>query len=320
MAPIAMRFEDFLERLSARVPRTLREVGIGKLPEELRLFGFAQALIDLFERAHIFNLGDGEGIEQAAEEILPDLVAECRGDVPAPFDNMLVFCDTGRGWSCEWHIRAYAYLPPEVAALPQMDRLRILVDLSEPVLESALLQLVAGYVLAPPVEGRPRIIVTPGSIQRARLFLEGHPERAGEQLADDVFRAAVRVALIAHPANYIVRRTPKLTPHEERRKVKGIFPTRKKPHYIVIDHQELLDLNPGTRPTESHRSPTPHARRGHWRRLSDRCRLAKESGKSMIWIGESYVGAKDFEDEKNRYTVLLNRFSQSPVEAAPHGL
>ncbi len=315
-----MRFEDFLERVSARVPRVLEDTAFGTLPEELRLFGSAQALAGLFDRAHLFNLGDGEGIEQTAEEILPDLVAECRGDVPAPFDNMLVFCDTGRGWSCEWHLRAHPYLPPDVAALPQMDKLRVLADLSEPVLESAPLRLVAGYVVAPPVEGRPRIIVTPGSIGRARILLEGHSGNAGEQLADDVFRAVVRVALISHPANYVVRRSPKLTPHEERRQAKGIFPTRKKPHYIVIDHEELVDLNPATRSPGTHSSPAPHSRRGHWRRLGDRCRRAKEAGRSMVWVGETYVGAKEFEDEKNRYTVLLNGFGQAAVEAGPPGL
>jgi hypothetical protein len=117
----------------------------------------------------------------------------------------------------------------------------------------------------------------------------------------------VRVALISHPANYVVRTAPKLTPHEERRRVsKGIFPLQKKPHYIVIDHETLVDLNP-REPAGTHRPPAPHARRGHWRRLADRCHQAKASGKQRIWVGETYVGATEFEDERNRYEVILNR-------------
>jgi hypothetical protein len=126
-------------------------------------------------------------------------------------------------------------------------------------------------------------------------------------LSQDVFRAILKVALISHPANYVVRTAPKLTPHEERRRAsKGIFPLQKKAHYIVIDHETLLNLNPQTI-AGTHRSPTPHARRGHWRRLADRCLNAKASGKQRIWVGETYVGATEFEDDRNRYEVVLNR-------------
>jgi hypothetical protein len=164
----------------------------------------------------------------------------------------------------------------------------------------------AAYAMAP-VEGRLGIALTPDTLRRAPVLYNEKSENAGDLLAQDALRAVVRVALISHPANYVVRTAPKLTPHEERRRVsKGIFPLQKKPHYIVIDHETLVDLKP-REPAGTHRPPAPHARRGHWRRLADRCSNAKASGKQRIWVGETYVGATEFEDERNRYEVILNR-------------
>lgn len=302
-----MRFAEYLERVLSKTTKGLETTGIRSLAQDLQLLGSTQVLRDLLEQAHIFNLGEGEDLDRAAQDILPDLVDECREDIPAPFDNMLVLCDLGpRGWSCEWHIKAGRYLSPHVADMPQLHRVRYLIDLSEPVLDLPPISVMAAYTVNP-VNGQPGIILTPDTVRRgARVF--GEREAAvGSSMSQDIFRAVMKVALISHPANYVVRTSPKLTPHEERRRVsKGIFPLQKKPHYIVIDHESLVDLNPQST-GGTHRSPTPHARRGHWRRLADRCLHAKASGKQQIWVGETYVGATEFEDERNRYEVLVNR-------------
>lgn len=302
-----MRFAEYLERVLSKTSKALESASIRSLPQDLQLLGSTQVLRDLLERSHIFNVGEGEDLDRAAQDIFPDLVEECREDIPAPFDNMIVLCDLGpRGWSCEWHIKAGPYLSPHVAGVPQLNRLRFLIDLSEPVLDQPPLSVMAAYTLKPG-ESQPAIVLTPDTLRRGARFYGESEATVGGTMSQDIFRAIMKVALISHPANYIVRTSPKLTPHEERRRVsKGIFPLQKKPHYIVIDHENLVDLNPQTT-GGTHRSPTPHARRGHWRRLADRCQHAKASGKQRIWVGETYVGATEFEDERNRYEVIFNR-------------
>lgn len=131
---------------------------------------------------------------------------------------------------------------------------------------------------------------------------------AGIALVKGVMPMLERVALVAHPANYIVRTSPKLTPREERRhKEKSELPVRKRPFYIVINHDRLVSLNPANAREGGHRSPVPHARRGHWMELAERCRLARAEGKTRVWLKQVYVGERQFEDEKNRYRVFVDR-------------
>jgi len=310
-----MRFAEYLERVLAKATRELGAMDPRVLPRELQLIGSPRRLGELIEQAHIFNLGDAEELDRAAQEILPDLIEECREDLPAPFPNMLVFCETTRGWSCEWHLKAGPFLLPEVVDLSRLHQVRFLIDLSEPIIHLPTLTVMAAYSMAPS-QDRPGIILTPDTRRRGALYYGGTPETVGDGMAQDVFRGVIKVAVISHPANFVVRTSPKLTPHEERRRAsKGIFPLQKKPHYIVIDHEDLLQLAPGGSKGGTHRSPTPHARRGHWRRLADRCQHARASGKNRVWVGDTYVGETVFEDEKNRYEVILNRgveASQTP--------
>jgi hypothetical protein len=129
----------------------------------------------------------------------------------------------------------------------------------------------------------------------------------------DVQKAILRVAVISHPANYIVSTTPSLTPREERiKKERGVMPIRKRPHYIVIDREDLVNLNPATRaPDGTHASPIPHSRRGHWRRLSERCTAARAAGRTKTWVADAYVGEREFADEKNRYRVVLGNVGEA---------
>lgn len=117
-------------------------------------------------------------------------------------------------------------------------------------------------------------------------------------------RAAAILALICHPQNYIIRESPKLTDHELKRVRSGKrFPAAKAPRYIVVDHDVLLGIRclGGT-----HASPVPHQRRGHWMRLSERCRHARERGLEKVWVRDAYVGETDFIQNGRRYQVLLD--------------
>jgi len=79
---------------------------------------------------------------------------------------------------------------------------------------------------------------------------------------------------------------------------------RKAPHFIVVDHDILVRMSGDHYGT--HASPVPHERRGHWRRLAERCRHAKLSGKDKVFVRPTYVGERNFEDPKNKYEVLMD--------------
>ena len=116
------------------------------------------------------------------------------------------------------------------------------------------------------------------------------------------------IAAISHPANYVVRVTPDLTPREERRAKQGHpRPIQKTPHFIVVDHEVLTALNPNRRSSEAgHASPVPHYRRGHWMKLAERCRHARLLGKNRVLVRDTFVGDANFRGDKNFYEVLLD--------------
>jgi hypothetical protein len=141
-----------------------------------------------------------------------------------------------------------------------------------------------------------------------RRSLDAVAGELGRIVEDAMFRAA----LISHPANYIVERTPRLTGREERRGIGGEpRPIRKRPHFIVIDSEGLSDLRQDSL-SMGHRPPVPHARRGHWMRLSERCRLAREQGRTKTWVRETYVGEREFSDPINKYRVFLSAKELAP--------
>jgi hypothetical protein len=112
------------------------------------------------------------------------------------------------------------------------------------------------------------------------------------------------LALISHPQNYILLESPELTGHERRRIASGKrFPNAKRPRYIVVDHDILVRLN---KSIGTHAKPVPHQRRGHWMRLSERCRHARERGLEKVWVRDAYVGETDFIQDGRRYQVLLD--------------
>jgi hypothetical protein len=122
-------------------------------------------------------------------------------------------------------------------------------------------------------------------------------------LANEVAESLRYITAISHPANYIVKVTPKLTPKETRRVGAGKhYPESKTPHFLIVDHDVIVRMRRD--PDGTHASPVPHERRGHWRRLAERCRHAKLFGKDKVYVRPSLVGEPKFEDAKNLYEVL----------------
>lgn len=114
------------------------------------------------------------------------------------------------------------------------------------------------------------------------------------------------IALISHPANYVVKVSPELTPKETRRAREGRPVPTKKPHFIVVDHDVLVGLRRGEGAGETHASPVPHQRRGHWRRLAERCKGARLLHGDRVPVRPTLVGDRTFTVGKNMYDVLLD--------------
>jgi hypothetical protein len=41
-------------------------------------------------------------------------------------------------------------------------------------------------------------------------------------------------------------------------------------------------------------------------RLSERCRIARNEGRTKTWVRETFVGNREFSDAANSYRVLLS--------------
>ena len=67
-------------------------------------------------------------------------------------------------------------------------------------------------------------------------------------------------------------------------------------HYILVDPARMRDYG---HPSEgTHRSPTPHPRRGHWRRLPEGYR------KERTWVRDTFVGAREWSSEGKTYKIV----------------
>src|ERR1041384_7296790 len=108
-----MTFADYLECVTAKVRRALEELEPANAPLELRVFPSKEHVLELFTRAHLFNLGEAEDINQAGEELKNDLLDDFENGVPSPFENMAVVFHRPEGWGYEWHVKLSGYLSKE---------------------------------------------------------------------------------------------------------------------------------------------------------------------------------------------------------------
>ncbi len=307
-----MTFEDFLESTYAKLRKPVSPPP--PIPDELAPLGDYRQFLDLVESAHVFRID--EEIDDHLTElrtIADDVLDDLKSTFPLPFKNLSLIQPVRDPESSDlaWHLRWILRLD---------DDSRSLCDLPKEATDHFLFWQYSPAIPGPPdfrmavcfayVAGRDAAIeISQTSLRRLAHLTRNTEAWAGDMFGHLIPPVVLQIAALSHPAHYIVERTPRLTPREERRVAAGDpRPDRKRKHFIVIDHDELVALNPATRSAHgAHASPVPHARRAHWRKLADRCAKARAEGKTKVWVGETYVGDREFGDEKNRYRVILPR-------------
>lgn len=312
-----MTFQDFLEHAESLFKKDIP--GAGSLP---------------FSKTHIFNLGEDEKIEEGIREIWEDLKQDMAVQVPLPFKDTTCMSIVGatymegqpKGWILdrivEVPVADYEHEALKTTLLPEG---------STPAQKALLGSVKQKFAIIRVEEFSPNVVSwlayffgsADGAIMLTAapsLHLTGKLGGQSSPVLDAFLlkesQAVIKqAAAISHPGNYIVQVTPGLTPREARRMEQGRErPIRKKPHFIVVDHDVLVSMNRRNL-TGEHASPIPHERRGHWRKLAEHCRHARLSGREKTWIRPAYVGETEFSDGKNQYEVLMD-FGKKPAAAA----
>ena len=301
---MTMSFQDFLERSASQL-RTFNAHFLNAGPD-LRE-------VPPFSKSHIFHLGEDEKVVEATQEIKDDLLDEMSQGVPMPFDDVTCMSKVEGAWIGDRVIRTprtfFKNLPEDATENKLVREIEpqefLVIRFQEcadmmvqwPILfvgisENGLLKMGHDFEW---FHHFPVIRDTPPVCD---AFTKMMIKNSTEILWD--------IAMISHPQNYVVKITPALSPRETRREKRGdTRPVRKSPHFIVVDHEVLVNMT-RREPVGTHASPVPHHRRGHWKRLAQRCRHARLMGKEKVFVRPTYVGERVFSDDKHLYEVLLD--------------
>lgn len=328
-----LSFQDFIEMVAARVRKFRAAASPIKL--NLEWAGAPKRLADMipdFSETHVFHLGDDEAVREAIKPIRDDLTEECRDRIPTPFRD--VSCVSRVPWKGKHYwVLDRLIEAPEGRRLPtNIDDVRAkgleikqhffvmrhMEDDDEDMLGvSTPLMWDVWFMGAAP--NAYHIMTLSDVWCQAVLEDKMGPvatRQTFELLSKETTPILEQLAAISHPQNYIVKVLPELSPKEARRVARGEpRPVRKGPHFIVVDHEELTRMSRPAAAGGTHASPVPHERRGHWRRLAERCRLAREGGRDKVFVKPTYVGERSFSDEKNKYEVVFGLDSR-PLAAA----
>lgn len=297
--------------------------------------------VPTLDKSHVFLLGEDADFNEALKEIDKDLSLEMKDGVPMPFNDIAV-CSLVRkpmepGRVAEMQKTVGLLYPGQVEVggdlvtmtggpVWVLDRL-ITIDADHPAAKEIRrapgpidFRTVKQWFLMCRFHGVEKEETKPlvWSFGFRGVALGGEVKivtlAVATPLGNEMAESCRYITAISHPANYIVRVTPTLTPHEQRRLDAGKeFPRQKSPHFLVVDHEVIVRMRRD--PVSSHASPVPHERRGHWARLGERCRHARLLGKEMVWKRPTFVGETEFRDEKNLYEVLLDFAKKERADA-----
>lgn len=309
-----MTFDDFLEFFYAKL-RRYRDVAAadGRIQfgtRKVRRDHFLRFL-DTVSAAHVFLMGTEDSLNDTLRFLYDDLLRDMAGSLPMPYDNMLMVYQRESGpWWVEWIYRRGG--PGNVS--PGIEGF-LFTTFTEEQLRQDLVQPWLG-AHADWTKPRPTGDYTL-TLYECPWEGETTDEDLSEQLPHEeqqsLFQQALAVAghstmgcaALTHPYLYLVEAKPELTPREQRQSEKrGQIPDRKRPRYIVVDRTGFEEMR---RPAlgGTHAPPIAHERKGHWRRLSERCVHARAEGRTRTFVRDTIVGTTEFRDERATYKLVL---------------
>jgi hypothetical protein len=271
------------------------------------------AALPPLSESHVFWLGDDEDFNKHVQSVFEDVASEINEKIPMPFSDVsmvsvIKYFGLGEVWTLDRLFENPAFLAElvpggdtsPITAEQKFLIVRYQVNLLLPELAhkpEPILTWMVGYL---GVDGQTMSVEIAPDITLLKLAGKKLPH---QQLLGETKVIFFQTAAISHPANYIVQVTPELTPKEERKVAAGKpRPGQKPVHFIVVDHTVLVRMRAEGGGT--HASPVPHERRGHWRRLSERCRHAKLLGRDRILVRPAIVGDFVWKGQRNVYEVL----------------
>jgi len=308
------------------------------------IFPLRDHLLKVLDNASIFYMGDTHEAEEVMADIGRDLYQDLADDLPLPFSDVILIGKNERErllqapdlqaelaeaspeerreveskWTGVWWATLISRTPLDL--VPEERRVPFVVEWKDRHYIFLEFMYAEKYKQWKPsilrwvaFNGHPKKDPPEGEFALEYKSIYGglaYPDRpAAEQ--NNLKSTFYFTTLISHPSNYIVRETPSLTSGEQHRLPKRGFPDQKRPRYIVVDHDVLVRMSEGKTPDqaedeESRVSPVPHKRRGHWRRLADRCVHAKDRGVEKVFVRPSYIGKTEFEIGNRKYHVLLD--------------
>jgi hypothetical protein len=307
---MGMMFQTFLEFADARI-RAGNEASLEqqKSDPSLRENGRFNPIPPL-SKSHIFHMGEDEKLVEATVALGSELDLDMEYGVPLPFGDVAAVSKVGPGWIMDRILLGHSPWENLRYEDVRYD------DVSDGFAQKCKQPL---YVVRIEEGGLPVPIHFGAMFWGARgnemCISLSTPSELMERWAIKELPIILRqMTLISHPENYVIQVTPRLTAHEERRVAGGkARPIAKSPHYVVVDHDVLVQMS-RREPVHTHASPVPHHRRGHWMRLAERCTYARLMGKERVFVKPAYVGQRTFEDEKAKYIVLLD-FNKEKLEA-----
>ncbi len=311
-----MTDQDFLDYCE-RTLKDARDTFPGIIPNFSHFLPPGSASLSSIRNTNIFFLGKDKEVSTAIESEKDFLLQELTEDYPLPFPDT----------ACITRMDDDSFLMDRIVEAPyicgkkefQDEAFKLGLKLRNAVMITRVSEKIPiplfFYTIhcGPRTDGKPGSIGLVGTPSVDALFMEKLGRRTTkEEAADFVNPIMLQLALISHPANYIVKVTPSLTTHEKHLSEKGRERAiRKLPHYIVVDHDVLVELRRS--PSGTHASPVPHKRRGHWARLADRCKKAFAEGRYTLVGGVpkihkrwAQIGDPAFGDENNQYLVLTD--------------
>lgn len=309
-----MTFQDFLEAGEARMRHEVGDLDGG------------DSVYMSLAKSHVFNMGEDEVIESNVASVWEDLKGDMARGIPLPFSD--ITC-VSKVKDRELGVSGYIMDRLIEAEITDFERAILTKEFQE---RGALSQEAQAALRRGPIQKicvmrteefqktvASWIIFYYGAVQDGLLIFPAPSALVTKKYGigafdDDMIKTLVmeslaiikQAAMISHPTNYLVEVRPELTPREARRAAagKGVS-VKKTPHYVVLDYDGLQELR-GVPLGGTHASPVPHHRRGHWMRLSERCRNARALGLDKTWVRPSFIGDREFSDVKNKYIVHLD--------------